>query len=57
MRYAEFDTGESLDLWRFNTKQERDQFLLEHPSNASKILYKDAKYFHKEQFAFWMANK
>ena len=47
MRYAESDTGETIDLWRFETEAERDQFVSNNPGTASATLYKHAIVNHK----------
>lgn len=65
MYYAIFDSREKviyngweevciggLDLHRFCTKRERDEFV-EESEHASVISSKDARKYHKEQFRWW----
>lgn len=55
--YAEYDNGEAIDLWRFASKDERDQFVIDRPSTASTITAKFAKLHHTDQFRYWQQNK
>ena len=56
MYYAQVDTGECIDLWRFSTKEERNKFVEDRPSRANVITLKEAKLCHKEQLAYWKQN-
>ena len=57
MYYAELDTGECIDLWRFPTKEERNVFVENRPSTAYIITYKEAAACHKEQIAYWKSQE
>jgi hypothetical protein len=50
LRY-EKDSEPYCDLFRFETKKERDTFVEE--SNAKTITAKEAKIKHREQFLYW----
>lgn len=58
--YAELDTRMQdntgcIDLWRFESKKERDTFV-SNKENANTILAEDAKDEHTEQFRYWTNN-
>ena len=53
MYYAQLDTGSNMDLHRFETKVERDEFVSNRPSSAMTMTRKEAEIEHKEQFAYW----
>ena len=50
--YAESQCENNKDLWRFNSKQKRDDFVNESADN-NQISSKEAKQKHKEQFNYW----
>ena len=45
-----------LDLWRFDTKKERDDFV-EDGDYATIILARQARENHPDQFKYWLNNK
>jgi len=53
MYYAQNNTGKWIDLWRFETEKQRDDWVNDRPSTAVSILSKDARPAHKEQFRQW----
>lgn len=46
------DVEGGIDLWRFNYKNERDEFVSEN-SNSNAISAADAKVKHSKQFRYW----
>jgi hypothetical protein len=54
--YAQYDNGDGIDLWRFSSKLERDQWVAKRPSTASAITSKIARAHHREQFKYWSAS-
>lgn len=50
--HGEVEIG-SIDLRRFETKKERDEFIASFSSGAEIISSKDAREQHKEQFRYW----
>ena len=53
--FNQFDSVEVNDLYRFETKKERDQFVADNDC-ADVILSADARVEYKEQFNFWRKN-
>jgi len=52
MLLYEKDTEPYCDLFRFDTKKQRDIFVEESASH-SKISAQDARRYHKDQFNYW----
>lgn len=51
--YAEFQSLESIDLWRFQSKKERDAFVQENKEDAKAVTSLYSKAHHKGQFQYW----
>ena len=51
--YAQYDNGDYIDLWRFDSKDKRNQFVIDRPRAASAITAKLARLHHREQFLYW----